>query len=296
MGIVAVNSVASVRLVENNYIMKQMISKLLGLTAISSLAIIPQLPPAIAIPAAKKTDFTQQLPVGTLGQRLGKIMTISGVVRQAKLGAKGNENDLVLSIEAVNNRYLAKPITMPFQIFTTARVTPPILGQPFRYVGYETGRFIGVPAEAFKWVPAVTTTNYHFETFYQILHEDLEQVQARADLLRLNDRRVQIIGKYVSTPKQHPTPENANVVDPITGKPILQASYVTVNIELADGTLVPLYSPMNKLSNRPAKEVQSFDGKSVRIIGLLARQQINVNVTPKENIVIVRMDRIELDQ
>jgi hypothetical protein len=276
--------------------MKKIISTLLGLTAIGGFAISPQLPPAIAMPATKNTDFTRQPPMGMLGQPLGRIMTISGVVRQAALGAKGRENDLVLSIEAVNDRPLAKPITMLFQIFTTAKITKPVLGQTFRYVGYETGGFTGVPAEAFKWVPVVTTTNYHFEAFYQILHEDLEQVKAKADLLRSNDRRVQIVGKYVSSPKQPPTAENANVVNPITGKPILQASYTTVNIELADGTLVPLFSPLNKLSNRPAQEVHSFDGKLVRIVGLLAKQPISTSIQPKYSIAIVRMDRIELDR
>ena len=276
--------------------MKTIIVTLLSLTSISGFVIIPDLPPlAIAMPAAKKTNFTQQLPTGKLGQSLGKIMTISGVVHQEALQAKGSDNDLVLSIEAVNNRSLAKPITMPFQIFRTAKVTQPVLGQTFRYVGYETGGFIGVPAEAFKWVPAIATTNHHFEAFYQILREDLEQVNAKADLLRLNNRRVQIVGKYVSTPQKHPTVENTNVVDPITGKPILQASYTTVNIKLADGTLVPLYSPLNKLSNRPAKEVQSFDGKLVRIVGLLARQPISTSIKSKDSIAIVRIDRIELN-
>lgn len=276
--------------------MKKIISTLLGLVTISSFAMIAQLPPRSATPAAKRTNFARQLSIGTLGLPLGKIMTISGVVRQAVLGTKGSENDLVLSIEAVNNRSLSKPITMPFQIFTTAKVTQPILGQIFRYVGYETGGFVGVPAEAFKWVPAVATTDHHFETFYQILHEDLEQVKTKADLLRFNDRRMQIFGKYVSTPKQRPTAENANVVDSITGMPILQASYTTVNIELVDGTLVPLYSPLNKLSNRPVQEVHSFEGKLVRIVGLLAKQPINANIKPQYSIVIVRMDRIELDQ
>lgn len=276
--------------------MKKIIPTLLGLTAISGFAIIPKFPLAIAMPAAKTIDFTRQPPMGVLGQPLGKITTISGVVRQAALGAKASKLDFVLSIEAVNDRPLAKPVTLPFQIFTTAKVTQPVLGQTFRYVGYESGGFTGVPAGAFKWVPAVATRDHHFEAFYQILHEDLEQVKGKADLIRSNERRVQIVGKYISTSKQRPTPENANVVNPITGKPILQASYVTVNIELADGTLVPLFSPLNKLSNRPPKEVKSFDGKLVSIVGFLASERVNTSIKPKSSIAIVRMDRIELYQ
>jgi hypothetical protein len=276
--------------------MKKIISTLLGLTGICGFAIIPQFPSAIAMPIAKTTDFTRQPPIGALGQPLGKVTTISGVIRQAALGAKASKLDLVLSIEAVNNRPLPKPVTMPFQIFETAKVVQPFLGQTFRYVGYETGGFTGVPAEAFNWVLAVSSREYHFAAFYEILHEDLQQVKTKADLIRSNNQRVQIVGKYVATPKQRPTSANANVVAPNTGEPILQASYATVNIELADGTLVPLFSPLNKLSNRLAEEVQSFDGKLVSIVGLLAHQPIDSGVKPKSTIAIVRMDRIELDQ
>lgn len=276
--------------------MKKIISALLGLMAMSGLVIISQRSLAIAMPVAKTTDFTGQIPIGELGQPLGKITTISGMIRQAALGAKASNLDLVLSIEAVNDRPLAKPVTMPFQIFTTAKVIPPFLGQTFRYVGYETGGFTGVPAEAFKWVPAVATTGHNFEAFYQVLAEDLAQVKTKADLTRLNDRRVQIVGKYVPTPRQHPTQSNANIVDPITSKPVLQGSYATVSIELADGTLVPLYSPLNKLSLRPAQEVKNFDAKRVSIVGLLGNNVDSNRSQSESSIVIVRMDRIELDR
>jgi hypothetical protein len=275
--------------------MKKITPIFLGLMAISGSVIIPQPLYSSSMPTAKTTDFTRQPPIGELGQPLGKVTTISGVIRQAALGAKASKLDLVLSIEAVNNRPLPKPVTMPFQIFETAKVVQPFLGQTFRYVGYETGGFTGVPAEAFKLVPAFATTGHHFETVYQILQEDLAAVKTKADLMRSNDRPVQIVGKYVATPKPRPTSANANEVDPITNQPFVKSNYATVNIELADGTLVPLFSPLNKLSNRPAEEVKDFDGKLVSIVGLLARQPIDSGVKPKSTIAIVRMDRIELD-
>jgi hypothetical protein len=175
---------------------------------------------------------------------------------------------------------------------------PPMgeLGQTFQYVGYETGGFVGIPAKAFKWVEPVATTNHHFEPFYQILHEDLPQIKVKADLLKSKDRRVQIIGKYVSTPRQKSTRTNANAVHPISGEPLSSESYATVNIELADGTLVPLYSPLNKLSNITSGEVKAFDGKLVSIVGLLAIEPISLGIKAESKITIVRMDRIELHQ
>jgi hypothetical protein len=283
--------------------MKNIIPNLLAFTAISGLTITPQFPSAfslavskrIAMPTSRTTDFTRQPPIGELGQPLGKVTTIAGVIRQAALGAKSSNLDLVLSIEAVNDRPLPKPVTMPFQTFATANVAKSFLGQTFRYVGYETGGFSGVPAEAFKWVPAVSSADYHFATVYIILQEDLAKVKTKADLMRSNNRRVQIIGKYVAVPKQRPTSANANVVDPITNKPIVQSSYATVNIELADGTLVPLFSTRNKLSQRPSQEVKDFDGKRVRIVGALANEPNSTRVNSESKITVVRMDQIELD-
>jgi hypothetical protein len=245
------------------------------------------------MPTVKTTDFNRQPPMGELGQTLGKVTTISGVISQAALGAKASNLDLVLSIKAVNDLPLPKPVVMKFQIFETAKVVKPFLGQTFRYVGYETGGFRGVPAEAFKWVPAVSTTEYHFQTVYQILKEDLAEVRTKADLVRSNDRRVQIIGKYIATPVPPPTRENANVVEPISGIPMVQTSSATVKIELADGTLVPLYPPLSKLSLIPAQEVKNFDGKWVSIIGALASKQNRAQIK-SESITIVRVDRIEL--
>ncbi|WP_310426846.1 hypothetical protein [Chamaesiphon sp. VAR_48_metabat_135_sub] len=241
-------------------------------------------------------NFTKQPPMGELGQTLGKVITISGIVSQAALGSKADKFDLVLSIKTVNDRALAKPIIMGFKIFERAKVVPPILGQTFRYVGYETGGFVGIPAEAFKWVEPVATTNHHFESFYQILHEDLPQIKVKADLLKSKDRRVQIIGKYVSTPRQKSTKTNANAVHPISGEPLSSESYATVNIELADGTLVPLYSPLNKRSNITWGEVKAFDGKLVSIVGLLAIEPISPSIKAESKMTIVRMDRIELHQ
>jgi hypothetical protein len=119
--------------------MKTITLAFLYLMAISGSVIITQLPPAfsfavskrIAMPTAITTDFTSQPPIGDLGQPLGKVTTISGVIHQVSLGAKASKLDLVLSIEAVNNPPLSKPITMPFQIFETAKVAQPILGQNF---------------------------------------------------------------------------------------------------------------------------------------------------------------------
>jgi hypothetical protein len=52
-------------------------------------------------------DLEQKPLLGHLGQPLGKIITIAGVVRQGELGAKASPRD-VLSVETVNDRPLAQ--------------------------------------------------------------------------------------------------------------------------------------------------------------------------------------------
>ena len=142
-------------------------------------------------------DLEQHPLLGHLGQPLGKIITIAGVVRQGELGAKASPRD-VLSVESVNDRPLAQPVTIEFNLFMTAQVAKPVLGRSFKYVGYETGGFTGVPQEAFKFVPAVAKTGHRFNTSFQVLKEELDIVKTKSDLTRFNNRRVQVIGRYVS--------------------------------------------------------------------------------------------------
>ncbi|NJM46648.1 MAG: hypothetical protein HC860_11255 [Alkalinema sp. RU_4_3] len=121
--------------------------------------------------------------MGKLGQPLGKIMTISGSVVSGSRSAKSNQpDDLALQVLQVNGQPLASPVTLPWTIFNTASVVPPKLNQPFEYVGYETGSFTGVPHEAFKLVPAVATREFHFESWFTVLQEDLPTIQNQADL------------------------------------------------------------------------------------------------------------------
>lgn len=263
-------------------------------SAHSILILSPQ--PLLAMPVPTTVDFSKQPPIGELGQPLGQITTISGTVRQEALGAKASKLDLVLRVETVNDRPLPQPITIRFTIFPTAQISKPVLGQSFTYVGYETGGFTGVPTAAFKWVPAIATTGFEFETRYQILEEVLARVKTKADLLKWQDRRVQIIGRYLATPKGKPTTANANVINPITSDPVFQGSYTTVAIELADGTRVALYSPLLKQSNRPLQEVKAFAGKMVIVVGKIAQASVSTSRNSESKLAIVSMERIELER
>ncbi|BBC27021.1 hypothetical protein [Pseudanabaena sp. ABRG5-3] len=227
------------------------------------------------------TDLGQKPLLGYLEQPLGKIITIAGVVRQERSGAKSSPRD-VLSVEVVNDRPLAQPVLIEFNLFMTAQVAKPVLGRPFKYVGYETGGFSGVPAEAFKYVPAVSTTSHHFHTFFQVLHEELDIVKTKSDLMQFNDRRVQVIGRYVS--RTRPAPAITSSID-------FKGNYITANIVLEDGTEVPIFPTYNKQSLRSLAEVKAYDGKIVKVVGKInldRDQQLN----PDQRITLTTFDGI----
>jgi hypothetical protein len=216
------------------------------------------------------TDLELKPLLGQLGQPLGKIITIAGVVRQGELGAKASPRD-VLSVEAVNDRPLAQPVTIEFNLFMTAQVAKPVLGRSFKYVGYETGGFTGIPQEAFKFVPAVATTSHRFNTSFQVLQEELDIVKTKSDLTRFNNRRVQVIGRYVS----HSSPAPA-----ITSSIDFKGIYTTANIVLEDGTKIPIYPTHLKQSLRSPDEVKTYDGKIVKVVGKISLdrdQKLNTN-------------------
>jgi hypothetical protein len=203
------------------------------------------------------TANDQQI-VGHLGHPLGKIVTISGKVRQAGVGSKSLQD--VLFVEVVNGIRLAQPVEIEFDLFVTAQVPKPLLGRSFSYVGYETGGFTGIPSAAFKYVPAVATTDYRFTTSFQILREELDVVKTKADLIRFKDRRVVAIGRYQSHTRQ--APDRAGIIG-------FKGNYITANIVLEDDTEIPIYPTYLKQSLRSPDEVKAFEGKIVKAIGLI---------------------------
>jgi hypothetical protein len=261
---------------------------LILLTTLNMCWLDGQIMQAIAAPQTLRegdtisiTDLEQKALLGYLGQPLGKVITIAGVVRQERSGAKSSPRD-VLSVEVVNDHPLPQPILIEFNLFVTAQVAKPVLGRSFKYVGYETGGFTGVPAEAFKYVPAVSTTNHYFQTFFQVLQEELDIVKTKSDLIRFNDRRVQLVGRYVSKTKPAPV---------ITSSLDFRGNYITANIVLEDGTEVPIFPTYNKQSLRSLEEVKAYDGKVVKVVGKINLDR-DQTLNPTQSITLTTFDGI----
>ena len=106
--------------------------------------------------------------IGKLGMPLGKVVTIEAdVIDGDRANGKALEGVALLMVRSVNGKLVRELYTLRFSWFDTVPTAP--LSGRVRLVGYETGQFIGVPAEAFAYIPPVASQGFHFESAFVIL-------------------------------------------------------------------------------------------------------------------------------
>ena len=111
--------------------------------------------------------------IGELGWPLGEIVTIEGIASDGAYTRKKSDlGAVVLRIRAVNGKPLKSEIVLHFLPFQGAPINAPSAGAEFKYVGYETGEYAGVPEKAFNYVPRAATTNYGFTTSFVVLRNE----------------------------------------------------------------------------------------------------------------------------
>ena len=108
--------------------------------------------------------------VGMLGQPLGTVVTIEGVVVEDDYRRmKEDQGKTLLKVEKVDGVVLEGEVILSL---TQYAWTSPFLFEPgkrFELVGYESGGFTGIPEEAFDHIPQVTTTGFGFEVWFQLV-------------------------------------------------------------------------------------------------------------------------------
>jgi hypothetical protein len=114
----------------------------------------------------------------------------------------------------------------------------------------------------------------------------LDVVKTKVDSLKFIDRRVQLVGKYVV--KIWNPGLNSNTAE-------FQGTYRQASIELADGTLIPLIQPYNKLSLRSAEEAETYGGKLVEVVGYIQLQpDAPISENSSQSVMLTSLDRIRL--
>lgn len=114
----------------------------------------------------------------------------------------------------------------------------------------------------------------------------LDTIETKADTLKFIDRRVQIVGKYVV--KIWNPGIDSNSAE-------FKGTYKQASIELADGTLIPLMQPYNKLSLRSATEVETYGGKLIKVVGYIKLQPNSPSSKKSsQSVMITSLDGISL--
>lgn len=127
-----------------------------------------------SIPMEKNISYTtinsSTKIIGSLGQPLGKVIKISGIVVAGE-NTKSDSGTIKLKVNSVDGTQLKKPVIIGFQIFQWSGVKKPGAGKTFTYIGYETGRMTGIPYNAFKYMPRVATRAFGFYVYFQVCAE-----------------------------------------------------------------------------------------------------------------------------
>lgn len=111
--------------------------------------------------------------IGYLGARLGTIVTVEGSIVKNESNSKADSDEpYFLAIRKVDGKPLKSAVRYPVRAaYSFIDLKKPKIGDAVKYIGYETGSFAGSPSGEFKYIPAYTATDYHFETSFQILTE-----------------------------------------------------------------------------------------------------------------------------
>jgi len=119
------------------------------------------------------SELNRSKVIGSLGSALGEVVIIEGVIADENYTKrKADAGKLLLRVQAVNGKALKEEVIFDFSPFLGADIRNPAVGAKFKYTGYETGGFSGIPDQAFDYVPRVPTTGYYFSTSFVILRDE----------------------------------------------------------------------------------------------------------------------------
>jgi len=106
---------------------------------------------------------------GKLGADFGKMIEIQGkIVDDRDTRMRAHMGKKLLQVQSVAGEKLETPVILKLQVFSFTDIKIPPRGTMVKFRGYETGGFTGIPHEAFDDIPRVATTEFHFDTWFQV--------------------------------------------------------------------------------------------------------------------------------
>jgi hypothetical protein len=104
---------------------------------------------------------------------LGEVVTVEGTaVDDTYTRRKEDAGKILLRIQSVNGKRLKSEAVLHFVAYDGEESKKPSVGTKFKYIGFETGGFSGMPESAFVYIPRVPTSGYYFTTSFVILRDD----------------------------------------------------------------------------------------------------------------------------
>lgn len=123
------------------------------------------------------SELSRRAVVGRLGHSLGEIVTIEGTIADGSYTrAKADAGEILLRVHIVNGKRIEDEQVFHFQLASGASISSPMVGSKFKYLGYETGSFTGIPGDAFQYIPMRATTGYGFTTSFLLVRDEKNRV------------------------------------------------------------------------------------------------------------------------
>ena len=119
------------------------------------------------------SQLNRRKVIGSLGHPLGTVVTVEGIAAdESYTRRKADAGETLLRVQTVNGKALRREVILNFHAYEGTENKNPFAGMRFKYIGYETGGFSGIPEAAFAYVPRVATSGYHFSTSFVVLRDD----------------------------------------------------------------------------------------------------------------------------
>ena len=107
---------------------------------------------------------------GHLGKPLGTVCKLKcQLIDGSETRSKAWSGRTLVRVSEVDGQLLTSVVILPFQAHDSATLDGLDRGQTFVVAAYESGSFVGIPEEAFEYIPICGTTDYHFESHLMIL-------------------------------------------------------------------------------------------------------------------------------
>lgn len=108
--------------------------------------------------------------VGLLGLPLGTVCRVAGAfLAGSELRQKAYDGVLLMRVLRVNGVELPQPVRLRFGDLHGGAPAGAAAGAPFDVLAYETGAYVGVPAEAWTHIPPAAASEHHLETSLVVL-------------------------------------------------------------------------------------------------------------------------------